>query len=86
MSHCTKQYSESTLHKPSGKAFLNDWKRSDSVNADYNLIWLKCSKECLLLTLVRKVEINGFPVTSSDGVESLGKPLMLHYIDGISGE
>ena len=32
---------------------------------------------------MRKVGINGFPVTGSDGVESLGKPSMLHYIDGI---
>ena len=35
---------------------------------------------------MRKAGINGFPVTGSDGVESLEKPLILHYIDGISGE
>ena len=31
-------------------------------------------------------KISGIPVTGSNGVESLGKPSMLHYIDGISGE
>ena len=35
---------------------------------------------------MRKAGINGFPVMGSDSVESLGKPSMLHYIDGISGE
>ena len=47
---------------------------------------LRCSNECVLLTLIRKVGINGFPVMGSDDVESLGKPSMLHYIDGVSGE
>ena len=86
MSHCTKQYSESTLHKLSGKVFLNDWKLSDTGYIDYDPIWLRRSNECLLLTLMRKLGINRFPVTGSNGVESLGKPSMLHYIDEISGE
>ena len=80
MSCCTKQYKESILHKLSGKVLLDDWK-SDSVNADYDPIWLIRCNKCLLLTLKWKAGINWFPVMGSDGVESLGKPTMFHYID-----
>ena len=34
----------------------------------------------------RKAGINEFSVSGSDDVKSLGKPSMLHHIDGISGE
>ena len=36
MSCYANQYNESTLHKLSGKIFLNRLKQSDSVDADYD--------------------------------------------------
>ena len=66
--------------------FINDWNQSDSVNDDYDLIWLKHSNECLLLTQMRKAGSNRLLVMGSNGDESLEKPSMLYYIDGISGE
>ena len=88
MSYYTKKYSESTLHKLTGKILLNHSKRSDSVDTDYDFItrYTIPPNKCLLLALMIKVWIIDVTVMGSNDAENLGKPSMLHNMGMICGE
>ena len=90
MSHYTKKYSESTLHKLTGKILLNHSKRSDSTSVDddydFTTRYTITPNKCLLLALMIKVWIIDFTVMGSNDAESLGKPSMLHNMGVICGE